>query len=78
MENWEQMAEFGDQFGARQVSRMKIVGCDNAAMVTRSLTALVSPLEKHLQAGSMFMLGASPTNVYFALHGQLNFLMLPA
>ena len=68
----EQMAEFGHQFGARQVSRMKIVGCDNAAMVTRSLTALVSPLEKHLQAGSMFMLGATPTIADFALYGQLS------
>ena len=67
-----QMAQFGDQFGGRQVSRMKIVGCDNADLVTRSLTALVSPLEKHLDAGSMFMLGGTPTVADFALYGQLS------
>ena len=59
-------------FGSRQVSRMGMVGCDNPAMVARSLTALASAVEDHLLKGSFFLLGSSPTIADFALYGQLS------
>ena len=62
----------GNQFGSRQVERMKIVGCDNADVVMRSFTTIVAALEKHLQNGSFFMLGSSPTVADFALYGQVS------
>ena len=67
-----QLTDMGKQFGSRQVGRMKIVGCDNSVMVERSLTSLLTSLEHHLERGSMFMLGPTPTVADFALYGQLS------
>ena len=71
-----QLEELGAQFGARQVDRMKIVGCDQADVVLRSFTALAAALEQHLQNGSFFLLGGSPTAADFALYGQLSQLLI--
>ena len=71
-----QLEELGAQFGARQVDRMKMVGCDQAEVVLRSFTSLAAALEQHLQNGSFFMLGGSPTAADFALYGQLSQLLI--
>jgi len=68
----KQIEAMGNQFGSRQVERMKIVGCENEDVVMRSFTTIVAALEKHLQNGSFFMLGSSPTVADFALYGQLS------
>ena len=44
-------------FGSRQVSRMRMVGCDNPDMVQRSLFSLATAVEDHLLRGSFFLLG---------------------
>ena len=67
---------FGDQFGQRQMERMKIVGCDNPDMVLRSFTSIVGALETHLQNGSFFLLGGRPTIADLALYGQLSQLVI--
>ena len=71
-----QLEELGAQFGARQVDRMKVVGCDQADVVLRSFTVLAAALEQHLQNGSFFLLGGSPTAADFALYGQLSQLLI--
>ena len=70
------MHEFGDQFGQRQMERMNLVGCDNAEMVEKSFSSILGALENHLQQGSFFLLGGSPTIADFALYGQLSQLVI--
>jgi len=72
----KEMHEFGDQFGQRQMERMKLVGCDNAEMVEKSFSSILGALENHLQQGSFFLLGGSPTIADFALYGQLSQLVI--
>lgn len=72
----KQLADIGRQFGARQVGRMKIVGCDNKETVLRSMHGLLGPLENHLQNGSLCILGSTPTIADFALYGQLSQLIV--
>jgi len=72
----KELHEFGDQFGQRQMERMKIVGCDNAEMVEKSFSSIIGALENHLQQGSFFLLGDSPTIADFALYGQLSQLVI--
>ena len=66
----------GRQFGSRQVGRMKIVGCDNPELVSRSFDAFVGALERHLSDGSLCILGKTPTTADFALYGQLSQLVV--
>jgi len=72
----KQVAGMGRQFGARQVGRMKIVGCDNPELVSRSFDAFVGSLERHLSDGSLCILGKTPTIADFALYGQLSQLVV--
>lgn len=71
----ENVKETGKMFGNRQVSRMKIVGCEDPVLVTRSLREIMSILETHLHTGSMFLLGR-PTVADFALYGQASQLVV--
>ena len=66
----------GIQFGARQVGRMKMVGCDNTDLVMRSFEASVGSLERHLADGSLCILGKTPSIADFAFYGQLSQLVV--
>jgi len=72
----DQCAEMGRQFGARQVGRMKVVGCDNPEVVQRSATAILGALEDHLAPGNLHLLAARPAPADFALYGQLSQLVV--
>eukprot|EP00092_Neocalanus_flemingeri_P068150 GFUD01083231.1.p1 GENE.GFUD01083231.1~~GFUD01083231.1.p1 ORF type:complete len:237 (+),score=56.64 GFUD01083231.1:395-1105(+) len=72
----EECAEMGRMFGSRQVGRMKIVGCDNPEVVSRSFDTFVGSLERHLADGSLCILGSTPTIADFALYGQLSQLVV--
>jgi len=72
----DQVADMGRQFGARQTGRMKVVGCQDPALVHRSAIGLLAPLERHLEQGKLCLLGASPTVADFALYGQLSQLLV--
>jgi len=72
----EECAEMGKMFGSRQVGRMKMVGCDNPELVSRSLHAFTGSLERHLSDGSLCVLGKTPTIADFALYGQLSQLVV--
>jgi len=71
-----QLAAMGSVFGARQVERMGVVGCNDPALVLRSLHCLAGALERHLATGSLCLLGSTPTQADFALYGQLSQLVI--
>jgi hypothetical protein len=72
----EQCAVMGRQFGARQVDRMAVVGCQDPELVRRSATSLLGALERHLAPGNLCLLGALPCAADFALYGQLSQLVV--
>ena len=55
---------------------MKMVGCDNPELVSRTFNVFVGSLEKHLSDGSFCILGKTPTTADFALYGQLSQLVV--
>ena len=70
---------------------MGVVGCNDPALVLRSLHCLAGALERHLATGSLCLLGSTPTQVEgdretpaltgcsqadFALYGQLSQLVI--
>lgn len=71
-----QVREFGRMFGSRQMGRMEVVGCTNQQLVLRSLEALAGALERHLETGSLCILGSTPSVADFALYGQLSQLVV--
>jgi len=71
----EQVREFGEEFGSRQLSRMHMVGCKDKATVDRSFQYFASTLDSHLEKGSMFITGPTPTVADFALYGQFSQLL---
>lgn len=72
----DQVAEFGKVFGSRQVERMGLVGCKDRETVYRSLEFFAAALNSHLQKGSMFLLGSTPSVADFALYGQFSQLVI--
>ena len=63
---------FGAEFGARQVSRMPLVGCtpENRLVIERSYEAVLDALEPEVGFGR-FLFGSRPSIADFGLFGQL-------
>lgn len=64
---------FAEQFRARQVGRMAIVGCtaENFALIEASTRALLDALEAHV-VDRHCLLGSRPSIAEFGLYGQLS------
>ena len=56
---------------------MKLVGCQDPALVLRTLHCLCGALQRHVaDTGSLCLLGHTPTTADFALYGQLSQLVV--
>jgi glutathione S-transferase len=64
---------FAEQFRARQVGRMAIVGCtrENFPLIEASTRAVLAALEGHV-VGRHFLFGTRPSLAEFSLFGQLS------
>ena len=72
----KEVRKMGSKFGARQVDRMHLVGCKDRDTVYKSLNYFATALDNHLEKGSMFLLGKTPTVADFALYGQFSQLVV--
>lgn len=64
--------DFAREFGARQISRMPLVGCtpENRPVIERSYESVLDALEPHVGFGQ-FLFGSRPSIADFGLFGQL-------
>lgn len=69
----EASQSFAEQFRARQVGRMAMVGCtaENFDLITASTRALFDALEVHVTERH-FLFGSRPSSAEFSLYGQLS------
>ncbi|SIN69426.1 Glutathione S-transferase [Parasphingorhabdus marina DSM 22363] len=69
----DQSESFAEQFRARQVGRMAIVGCteENFPLIEKSTRAILQALEEHV-VNRHFLFGSRPSLAEFAIYGQLS------
>jgi len=69
----EQSQHFAEQFRARQVSRMALVGCtrENFPLIEASTRAVLSALEAHV-VNRHCLFGTRPSMAEFGIYGQLS------